>query len=185
MSSINEALREASKYRNKEDSTMYEKPKMAANTIIGKSITIKGKLKGDEDLIVKGRVDADITSTKSLMIENSGVVKADVKVKSIQIHGVLVGSITAEDQVEIAPNGRVVGNIQSPRVIMHDGAAIRGMVDMNTAEPVQHQTPERTNEEETSPTLDSYVSMPKESALSTATEVNGDQSSVEDAVFGG
>ena len=99
-------------------------------TAIGPSIVIKGKLKSDEDLIVKGRIEAEISSTKALFVENSGVVKANVRVKSARISGVLVGNITAEERVEIAADGRMVGDIMAPKIIINDGAAFRGRIDM-------------------------------------------------------
>jgi cytoskeletal protein CcmA (bactofilin family) len=99
-------------------------------TAIGPSIVIRGKLKSDEDLIVKGRIEAEITSSKALLIENSGIVKANVRVKSARISGVLVGNITAEERVEIAADGRMVGDIIAPKIIINDGAAFRGRIEM-------------------------------------------------------
>ncbi len=99
-------------------------------TTIGPSIIIRGKLKSDEDLIVKGRIDAAITSSKALLIENSGIVNADVKVESVRVSGVLVGNITAASRSEIASDGRVVGDIMTPKLIISDGAAFRGQIDM-------------------------------------------------------
>src|SRR5262245_57347896 len=101
-------------------------------TAIGPSIVIKGKIKVDEDLIVRGRIEAEISSGKALFIENSGIVKANVRVKSVKISGVLVGNITAEERIEIAPDGRVVGDLLAPRIIISDGAAFRGRIDMTS-----------------------------------------------------
>jgi cytoskeletal protein CcmA (bactofilin family) len=102
----------------------------ATTTAIGPTIVIKGKLKSDEDLIVRGRIEAEISSSKALLVENSGVIKANVKVKSARISGVLVGNITAEERVEIAPDGRMVGDLTAPKIIINDGAAFRGRIDM-------------------------------------------------------
>ena len=99
-------------------------------TVIGPSIVIRGKLRSAEDLVVRGRIDAAITSTRALIIEASGIVKANVEVKSIRISGILVGDILAEERVEIAAGGRVIGDIYSPRVMIADGAAFRGNIDM-------------------------------------------------------
>jgi cytoskeletal protein CcmA (bactofilin family) len=101
-----------------------------STTAIGPTIVIKGKLKSDEDLIVKGRIEAEISSTKALLIENSGIVKANIQVKSARISGVLVGNISAESRIEIASDGRVVGDMHSPRIVISDGAAFRGKIDM-------------------------------------------------------
>ena len=99
-------------------------------TAIGPTIVIKGKLKSDEDLIVRGRIEAEISSSKALLVENSGVIKANVKVKSCRLSGVLVGNITAEERVEIMPDGRMVGDLTAPKIIINDGAAFRGRIDM-------------------------------------------------------
>jgi cytoskeletal protein CcmA (bactofilin family) len=102
----------------------------ATTTAIGPTIVIKGKLRSDEDLVVKGRIEAEIHSSKALLVENSGIIKANVRVKSARISGVLVGNITAEERVEIAPDGRMVGDITAPKIIINDGAAFRGRIDM-------------------------------------------------------
>jgi cytoskeletal protein CcmA (bactofilin family) len=101
-------------------------------TAIGPTIVIKGKLKSDEDLIIKGRIDAEISSSKAVTVENSGIIKANIRVKSARISGVLVGNIHAEEKVEIAPDGRVVGDLTAPRIMINDGAAFRGNIDMQS-----------------------------------------------------
>ena len=106
--------------------------KPATTTAIGPTIVIKGKLRSDEDLIVRGRIDAEISSSKALLIENSGIIKANIKVKSARISGVVVGNVTAEERVEIAPDGRMVGDLTAPKIILNDGAAFRGRIDMQT-----------------------------------------------------
>ena len=40
------------------------------------------------------------------------------------------GNVTAEELVEIAPDGRMVGDLTAPKIIINDGAAFRGRIDM-------------------------------------------------------
>ena len=105
------------------------------STVIGPSILISGKLTGDEDLTVRGRVEGEVSLTKTLIVEPSGIVKANVAVKNAIVSGVVVGNITATESVELTKEGRMVGDIRSPRVIIVDGASFRGRVDMGNAEP--------------------------------------------------
>src|ERR1044072_2104553 len=104
-------------------------------TVIGESILISGKLTGDEDLTVRGRVEGELTLSKTLIVETTGVVKANVAVKNAIISGVVVGNINATESVELTREGRMVGDIHSPRVIIVDGASFRGRVDMGEVEP--------------------------------------------------
>lgn len=105
------------------------------STIIGPSILISGKLSGDEDLTVRGRVEGELSLTKTLIVEPSGIVKANVQVRNAIVSGVVVGNISATESVELTREGRMVGDINSPRVIIVDGASFRGRVDMGNAEP--------------------------------------------------
>ncbi len=110
------------------------------NTIIGESILIKGNLEGDEDLTVQGRVEGSINLTKTLIIEPSGVVKAEGSVANAIISGVMVGNLSATDSVEIAESGRMVGDIKAPRVIINEGALFKGQVDMGNLEMPRPQS---------------------------------------------
>ncbi len=105
------------------------------NTVIGQSILISGKLTGDEDLTVQGRVEGELTLTRTLIVEPSGVVKANVAVKNAIVSGVVVGNVNATESVELTREGRMVGDIRAPRVIIVDGASFRGRVDMGDVEP--------------------------------------------------
>jgi cytoskeletal protein CcmA (bactofilin family) len=99
-------------------------------TIIGESILISGSLNGDEDLTVRGRVEGTLTLTKTLVVEPTGIVKAEVQVRNCVIAGAIVGNVTATESVEITKEGRMVGDISAPRVIIVDGASFRGRIDM-------------------------------------------------------
>jgi cytoskeletal protein CcmA (bactofilin family) len=107
----------------------------AGNTVIGPSILINGRLSGDEDLTVRGRVEGELSLTRTLIVEPSGVVKANVSVKNAVVSGVVVGNIAATESVELTRDGRMVGDIRSPRVIIVDGASFRGRVDMGELAP--------------------------------------------------
>ncbi|MDD5306524.1 MAG: polymer-forming cytoskeletal protein [Deltaproteobacteria bacterium] len=99
-------------------------------TIIGSNTVVSGNLEGDEDLTVEGRVEGSITLARTLTIEANGVVRANINVRNAIINGVLVGNISAQEAVHITEEGRVVGDITAPRVIIVDGASFRGNVDM-------------------------------------------------------
>jgi len=123
-------------------------------TVIGPSILINGRLSGDEDLTVRGRVEGEIALSRRLIVEKSGIVKANVSVKHAIISGVVVGNITATECVELTPGGRMVGDIASPRVIIVDGASFRGHILMGDVQTLR-ETRERL--EAAKPTATSQV----------------------------
>jgi cytoskeletal protein CcmA (bactofilin family) len=98
---------------------------------IGSSIQIKGELQGDEDLMIDGRVEGKIDlRDHNLSIGPNGKIKADLFGRTITIAGEVAGNAHAAERVEIAPSGRLNGNIQAPRITIADGAHFRGNVDM-------------------------------------------------------
>lgn len=113
-------------------------------TVIGESCLIKGNLEGDEDLTVFGRIEGSMNLNRTLIIEPSGIVKADVQVRNAIVNGVVVGNIIASDSIELTEEARVVGDLTAPRVIIVDGASFRGQVDMGDLDMKRPDLPERT-----------------------------------------
>jgi len=102
-------------------------------TVIGPETRISGDVRGDEDLLVRGRVEGKIQLSETLTIDDGGIVQADVDVKVLVISGVLVGTIRASESVRLTDKARVVGDIFTPRFLMESGAAYRGRIDMGEA----------------------------------------------------
>jgi len=99
-------------------------------TIIGSNTVVSGNLEGDEDLTIEGRVEGSINLSRTLSIEVGGVVRANINVRNAVISGVLVGNVEAQELVHVTEQGRVVGDIVAPRVILVDGSSFRGNIDM-------------------------------------------------------
>jgi cytoskeletal protein CcmA (bactofilin family) len=100
---------------------------------IGQSVQIKGELKGNEDLTIEGMVDGKIlVKDHNLTIGANGKITAEVHAKTVVVVGQVMGNITADDKVEIAPSGSVEGDLRAPRVAIADGARFKGSIDMET-----------------------------------------------------
>lgn len=119
----------------------------ASVTIIGESVQVRGNLSGDEDLHVLGRVEGSLELERTLVVAESGVVKAEVSVRNAVVSGVVVGNIHASESVEITREGRMVGDISAPRVIIVDGASFRGSVDMGDVENMPARPPRKERPE--------------------------------------
>ena len=98
---------------------------------IGPSISIRGELLGEEDLIVQGRVEGIIDLRQNnVTIGKDGRIKADIKARVIKVDGHVEGNLRAEEQVVIRRSGNVLGDIVTPRVTLEDGCRFRGAIDM-------------------------------------------------------
>ena len=89
-------------------------------TIIGKSVTVKGEILGNEQLTIEGTVEGRITIETTVLVRDSGVVKADVDAANVNVAGGVIGNISVTEKIEIVSGGYVVGDIRAPRLIIND-----------------------------------------------------------------
>ncbi len=98
---------------------------------IGKSVEIRGEVKGSEDLIVDGHVEGTITLTDSrLTIGSTARVHADVIARDIVILGTLIGNVSAGVKVELRKGGNLTGDIRAARLSIEEGSFFSGKVDL-------------------------------------------------------
>ncbi len=99
--------------------------------VIGPSISIKGELSGEEDLMIQGRVEGTIDLKKNnVTVGRNGHIKADLYGKVISIEGEVQGNLFGEEKIVIRESGVVRGNMRTPRFSLEDGANFKGSIDM-------------------------------------------------------
>ncbi|RFF30595.1 bactofilin family protein [Wenzhouxiangella sediminis] len=108
-------------------------PRSSSGTaMIGPSINVDGKLRGEEDLVIEGKVKGTVElKNNSVTIGSQGDVAADIYAHSIFVDGTMDGNLVASEQVVIRKSARVKGSIAAPRVSLEDGAQFNGSIDMD------------------------------------------------------
>jgi cytoskeletal protein CcmA (bactofilin family) len=97
---------------------------------IGKSLVVQGKVISTEDLTIDGRVEGTIElGDHSLTIGVGATVEADLIAQRIIICGAVTGNVLANENVDLRATGSVDGDISTPRLVMAEGATIKGRVD--------------------------------------------------------
>jgi cytoskeletal protein CcmA (bactofilin family) len=98
---------------------------------IGKSVLIRGEVKGSEDLFVDGRIEGTISLSDSrLTIGPNAVLAADLVAKDVLVQGQVHGNIVATGRVELRAGCQVIGDVQALRLAIEDNAVFRGKVDL-------------------------------------------------------
>lgn len=101
---------------------------------IGKSITIKGDLTGEEDLQIEGNVEGRIDLPgNQLTVGAEGKVKAEIHAKAVVIVGHVTGNVSAVDRIEIQATGVVDGDVKAPRLVVQEGAILNGSIEMGAS----------------------------------------------------
>ena len=100
------------------------------STTLGKETNFSGILKFRESLKIDGKFDGEIESPGFLYIENGAVVKANIKVGSVVVGGVVRGNIEASERLEMLATGKVFGNIRTAKLNIADGVVFEGKCEM-------------------------------------------------------
>ena len=100
------------------------------STLIGPETRIAGEIRGDEDIVVQGRIEGKVAIGGALTIEDGAIVQADVEARTVTVSGVIVGNVSASESIRLNSKARVVGDMTCQRVIIDAGAAYRGRLDM-------------------------------------------------------
>jgi cytoskeletal protein CcmA (bactofilin family) len=97
---------------------------------IGTSLTIKGTVTGEEDLQIDGKVEGPVTIRGRLTVGSSGQLSAGVIARELAVYGKVSGNVDARDRVEIKRDGAVIGDIQTARISIEDGAIFKGRIEI-------------------------------------------------------
>lgn len=101
--------------------------------IFGKGLMIRGEVAGEGDVQVEGELEGKITLTGTVVIAEGARVQADVSAVEIIVAGFVRGNLSASGRVELSPTGHLVGDISTKALIVREGAAVNGSINVEPA----------------------------------------------------
>jgi cytoskeletal protein CcmA (bactofilin family) len=96
------------------------------NGFLDRGSSFKGELEFDDTMRIDGKFNGRITSKNELIVGESAQIEGDIHVGRIAISGTVVGKIVADQRVEIHRNGKVYSDIDTPALIIEEGAIFQG-----------------------------------------------------------
>lgn len=107
---------------------------------VGHGTTLTGETEFHAMLRVDGHLIGTVTSQAgTLIIGANGQVDANVLVAAAMINGTVNGDVIATEKLQLGRTARVLGNIQSPRLIVEEGAILEGSCSMLKARETQEE----------------------------------------------
>ena len=98
---------------------------IGAGTQIEGNIRFTGGLRVDGG--VKGNIDAaEGASSSTLVLSEQARIEGAVNVAHLILNGVVVGSVTVSESLEMQSKARIVGDVDYGLIEMHQGAVIEG-----------------------------------------------------------
>jgi cytoskeletal protein CcmA (bactofilin family) len=116
----------------------------ASSARIGPSLKIKGSVTGEEDLQIDGKVEGPVTIRGRLTVGTSGQLSEGVTARELAVYGKVSGNVDARDRVEIKRDGAVIGDIQTARISIEDGAIFKGRIEIGRMDQNQTTKPENS-----------------------------------------
>jgi cytoskeletal protein CcmA (bactofilin family) len=99
---------------------------------IGASLEIKGRINAEEDLQIDGKVEGPVSVRgHRLTVGRSGQLNSEVSSRELVVFGKVTGNVNASDRVEIKKDGAVIGDIQTTRISIEDGAIFKGRIEID------------------------------------------------------
>lgn len=104
------------------------------HSMIGKSIVVKGEITASDPLYVYGRVEGTIKApAQRVTVGKEGKLKASVSAREVVIIGEVQGNVDGAHRVEVRTEGSVTGDLAAERILIEDGAIVKGRIDVRLA----------------------------------------------------
>lgn len=91
---------------------------------------LEGELRFEASFRVDGKLTGIVRSEGDLIVGESGEVEGELYVGQLFVSGTVRGTIHASRKIQIAPNGKVFAELDTPSLIIEDGATFEGQCAM-------------------------------------------------------
>jgi cytoskeletal protein CcmA (bactofilin family) len=94
---------------------------------VGNGTVLTGETSFQAMLRIDGHLTGRVSSESgTLIVGSTGRVDANIAVASAIVSGTINGDIVASEKLELTRSARIIGNIQTPRLVIEDGAIFEG-----------------------------------------------------------
>ncbi len=100
----------------------------AGLTLIDADITLVGEIVSEENIRLRGRVEGNVSTSGSVVIEPQGSVLGDITAENLIVEGSVEGKVVVARKFELRPTGRMRGDIRASVVAIAEDAFLQGKV---------------------------------------------------------
>ena len=114
-----------------------------AVSIVAPDLRVEGTLSSTGVIRIEGTVIGNVQAERQVLVGKGGIVEGDIHTPDAVLSGKVRGSVLGHERVELQPSAVIEGNITTPRLVVHEGAVVRGRIRMGTQNgaPSSHLEP--------------------------------------------
>ncbi len=102
-----------------------------APACLGRTITIKGEISGQDDLFLDGTFEGKIHIAEgSFTAGPNARVNAEIDAREIIVRGEVIGALKARERVQVWSTGKVTGPIETRGIVIEDGAVLHAKAEV-------------------------------------------------------
>lgn len=98
--------------------------------VVGRDIFLNGQITKCDQLVVEGRVEAELNETKVIEIRESGFFRGDAEIDEAEVRGVVEGSLSVRGRLLIRSTGKVTGKIRYGMLEIECGGQLSGEIQV-------------------------------------------------------
>jgi len=99
-------------------------------TVVGPSVHVEGDFASKGNILVKGTVSGNVTTSRLLTVEQGAKIFANTKAQNAYISGEIQGNVKVAEKLELTASARVAGDVQCSTLVVEAGALMYGKVIM-------------------------------------------------------
>lgn len=101
------------------------------DAFLGQNTSFNGTLVFDGIVRLDGNFEGNVKSNDTLVIAETGNVKADIEAGVVKVSGTFDGTISAKNKVELYKPANITGIIRAPIIKMEEGVIFNGTTEMD------------------------------------------------------
>jgi len=102
-------------------------------TEVGPDAVFEGKLQGEGNYSVRGKIIGESDISGILLLETGGEWIGNVLADIVVIAGTVKGNVMAREKLELQITGQVIGDLEAPVIAIAEGAVYDGKIKMAKA----------------------------------------------------
>jgi cytoskeletal protein CcmA (bactofilin family) len=110
-------------------------------SVIAPNTIWTGDLETSGTVHIRGRVQGSVVAQNTIFVAEEAQVDASLSATSVIVAGRVNGTIRCRERFEVLPQGRLTGDIQAPKLVIHEGAIVSGQFRMGTPEAANAVAP--------------------------------------------
>lgn len=96
--------------------------------VVGREISLAGKIAACDKLVVEGSVEADLEGCRQLEISPTGHFKGSAEIEDAEISGSFDGALTVTKRLRVRATARIEGSVEYGQIEIEAGGVISGDV---------------------------------------------------------